>query len=202
MSEPCLQLGHTGAANTDGEKQMKSLKDVTSFVEKYFKKDNPTFKMERQIKNNLVPGGLAAFSLTSAGEAVYYCQGLPIAIISRLNSESGTDANVGKWYRKQWFFENHLKKQNPHCTHITFVSGKPSILKTIQRGVSMVMTQSFNKKLFNEHNHGGNSIFCSESTDTWYDMQAKIVEAVEYNLNEIAKAKKASTLEDAYGATG
>ena len=202
MNNPCLNEGHTGAASEIGKKQMKCLCDVTEHINEFFAQSNPKFNMKRFLNNELVPGGIGSFDFRkqSTGECVYFLNNVPVAFITRLHSNSGCDANVGKWYRKQWYFENYLKKLNPHCTHLTFIYAEEKMLNEMIDKVSMVMTQDFNKKSFDEYNHGGNSIFCydtSKGTDTWYDMQEKVIAVVRQGLIELSKSKKKTNDEGA-----
>ena len=181
--KPCLNFGHTGAASNVGIKQMQNLKDVTDHVFEFFAQKDITFSLVRKVDGNLIPGGVGCFKFARAGEGIYYSNGLPIVFVTRLSSESGCDANVGKWYRKQWYYENYLRKVNPNCTHLTFIhaSEKEGLLSTMIDGVSMVMAQEFNQHSFNTYNPGGNSIFyydTDKGTDTWYDIQAKLLTAI------------------------
>jgi hypothetical protein len=66
---------------------------------------------------------------------------------------------------------------------LTFIhaSEKEGLLSTMIDGVSMVMAQEFNQHSFNTYNPGGNSIFyydTDKGTDTWYDIQAKLLTAI------------------------
>ena len=104
--KPCLNFGHTGAASNVGLKQMQNLKDVTDHVFEFFAQKDITFSLIRKVDGNLIPGGVGCFKFARAGEGIYYSNGLPVVFVTRLSSESGCDANVGKWYRKQWYYEN------------------------------------------------------------------------------------------------
>ena len=147
MSNPCLNVGHAGASGVVGQKQIKSLLDVTTHIEDYFKQSDVSFRCERNPKGSLVPGGVGVFQFKRAGEGIFYSNGLPVLFVTRLSSENGCDANIGKWYRKQWYYENYLRKINPDCTHLTFIHASEStgILSTLIAGVSMVMAQDFNQ---------------------------------------------------------
>ncbi len=187
MSKACLNVGHGGAASVSSEIQMNNLFDVTEHLGDFFKMTEDGFSTLRLLKDDLIPGGVGCFGLTRAGEAVYYHKGKPVALITRLAGEKGCDANVGKWYRKQWYFENHLKKQNPLCNHITFIhaSSSSEMLQDIVSGVSMVMTQEFNTEGFNCPNFGGNSIYyydTDKKQDTWREISAIILSVVSLTL--------------------
>ena len=186
MSNPCLNAGYSGVFGETGQKQMQSLKDVTKHVEKFFKQTDISFTLERNPKGSLIPGGVGEFCFTGAGEGIFYSNGIPVLFVTRLSSESGCDANIGKWYRKQWYYENYLRKINPNCTHMTFIhaSGSPckthknGILQALVNGVTMVMAQDFNQHTFNTDNKGGNAIFYYDTdkrNDTWYDIFDKIM---------------------------
>jgi hypothetical protein len=183
MSNPCLNVGHTGASGVTGQKQIKSLLDVTTHIEDYFKQSDVSFRCERNPKGSLVPGGVGVFQFKRAGEGIFYSNGLPVLFVTRLSSENGCDANIGKWYRKQWYYENYLRKINPDCTHLTFIHASEStgILSTLIAGVSMVMAQDFNQHTFNSYNKGGNTIYYYDTdrgNDTWYDIHEKIMNII------------------------
>ena len=193
--EFCLQPGHNGAATEVGKKQMKSLLDVTNHIVDFFSQTNKNFVALRKIEGKYIPGGTGCIDFTrhKTGECLLLLDGKPVAFVTRLHSTQGCDANLAKFYRKQWYFENYLKKLNPNCTHVTFIYANETLLETFKKGVSMAMSQDFNTKSFNEYNHGGNCIFCYDTdkgTDTWYDMQEKLIQVVRYNLNKIAESKK------------
>lgn len=195
MSKACLNVGHGGAASDASLVQMNNLFDVTEHLGEFFKSTEDGFSLQRLLKDDLIPGGIGCFGLTRAGEAVYYLNGKPIALITRLAGEKGCDANVGKWYRKQWYFENYLKKQNPECNHITFIhaSSSTEMLQDIISGVSMVMTQDFNTGGFNCPNFGGNSIYYYDTDkkgDTWRQISAIILSIVSLTICRV----KANTL--------
>ena len=187
MASACLNVGHGGAASESSLVQMNNLFDVTTYLGNFFNATEIDFVVERLLKDDMIPGGVGCFTLSRAGEAVFYYQGKPVAFITRLASEKGCDANVGKWYRKQWYFENYLKKQNPDCNHITFVhaSSGTGMLRDFMTGVSMVMTQSFNSEGFNSPNFGGNSIYCfdtDKNEETWTTVSAVITSIVSLTL--------------------
>ena len=187
MSKACLNVGHGGAASVSSEIQMNNLFDVTEHLGDFFKMTEDGFSTLRLLKDDLIPGGVGCFGLTRAGEAVYYHKGKPVALITRLAGEKGCDANVGKWYRKQWYFENFLKKQNPDCNHITFIhaSSQTGMLQDFMSGVSMVMSQDFNSVGFGLPNFGGNSIYCYDTDkkdDTWVDVSAIILSIVSLTI--------------------
>jgi hypothetical protein len=187
MASACLNVGHGGAASESSLVQMNNLFDVTTYLGNFFNATEIDFVVERLLKDDMIPGGVGCFTLSRAGEAVFYYQGKPVAFITRLASEKGCDANVGKWYRKQWYFENYLKKQNPDCNHITFVhaSSGTGMLQDFMTGVSMVMTQSFNSEGFNSPNFGGNSIYCfdtDKNEETWTTVSAVITSIVSLTL--------------------
>jgi len=199
--EPCLQPGHDGAATEVGKKQMKSLLDVTNHIVDFFSQTNKNFVALREIKDTHIPGRIGCFSFKtqSTGECLFLLDGVPVVFVTRLHSTQGCDANVGKFYRKQWYFENYLKKLNPNCTHLTFVYASKFMLDKMKDGVSMVMSQDFNKKSFDEYNHGGNTIFCyntDKGTDTWYDMQQKLIEVVRYSVAKVEESKKKAQQSD------
>ena len=156
----CLNVGHTGAAGVNSEKQMQNLKDVTDHVKEFFSAFDDTFTLVRNVSGDLIPGGLSSFKFARAGEGIFFSNGLPILFVTRLSSENGYDANVGKWYRKQWYYENYLRKLNPNCTHLTFIHASESagLLNALVSGVSMVMAQEFNQHTYNTSNPGGNTI--------------------------------------------
>lgn len=187
MSKACLNVGHNGAASLVSLTQMHNLFDVTEQLSEFFSSIHAEFSSERHLKDDLIPGGVGCFGLTRAGEIVYYFNGKPIAFITRLSGEKGCDANVGKWYRKQWYFENFLKKQNPDCNHITFIhaSSQTGMLQDFMSGVSMVMSQDFNSVGFGLPNFGGNSIYCYDTDkkdDTWVDVSAIILSIVSLTI--------------------
>ena len=119
--KPCLNVGHNGAAGVNSEKQMQNLKDVTDHVKEFFSANDDTFTLVRNVSDSMIPGGLSSFKFARAGEGIFYSNGLPVLFVTRLSSENGCDANIGKWYRKQWYYENYLRKLNPDCTHLTFI---------------------------------------------------------------------------------
>ena len=181
--KPCLNAGHTGAAGVVSEKQMQNLKDVTDHVKEFFSANDDTFTLVRNVSDSMIPGGLSSFKFARAGEGIFYSNGLPVVFVTRLSSENGYDANVGKWYRKQWYYENYLRKLNPNCTHLTFIHASESagLLNALVSGVSMVMAQDFNQHTYNTSNPGGNTIYCYDTdmqTDTWYDIQQKLIAMV------------------------
>ena len=72
MNNPCLNVGHAGASGVVGQKQMKSLLDVTTHIEDYFKQSDVSFRCERNPKGSLIPGGVGvgmAGANTGAGNA-------------------------------------------------------------------------------------------------------------------------------------
>lgn len=174
-----LQEGHDGAAGVDSIVQMDNMYAITSSVFSHGHKLNSNLTMTRHIKNSNVPGGICEFRLSRAGEALFSVNGVPVLFVTRLSSEKGADANVGKWYRKQWYFENYLKVKNPQCNHVTFVyaSGTSGMLQTLVDGLSMVMSGKQTGRL----NMGSNSLF-SYDTDTqttsWDVMESILKECI------------------------
>lgn len=187
MANACLNAGHNGAASESSQIQMDSLFDITEHLGSFFKTTEAGFTTERLLKDELIPGGIGRFGLTRAGEIIYYYKGKPVAFITRLACEKGCDANVGKWYRKQWYFENFLKKQNPECNHITFIhaSADTGMLQEVISGVSMVMSQDFNAGGFNCPNFGGNSIYYYDTDkpdNSWREISAIILSITSLTL--------------------
>ena len=186
-NKACLNDGHNGAASESSQVQMDSLFDVTAHLSEYFTNNENGFTFSRNIKDSMIPGGIGSFKLSRAGEIIYYYQGKPVAFITRLASENGCDANIGKWYRKQWYFENHLKKINPDCNHITFIhaSSSTGMLADLIDGVNMVMSLDYNQEGFNRQNLGGNSIYVydtDKTEDTWRNVSATIISVVALTL--------------------
>lgn len=200
MLKPCLNVGHIGAALPSSVIQMNNLFDVTEHLSDFFTSTDCLYSSQRILKDELIPGGVGSFVLTRSGEIVYYYDEKPVALITRLASEKGCDANVGKWYRKQWYFENFLKKQNPECNHITFIhaSSSTNMLQEFISGVSMVMTQEFNGEGFNRPNFGGNSIYyydTDKNVDTWVDISATILSIVSLT---VMKTKQSQVMVDQF----